>query len=102
VKFFSGIDLLTNLKNMQTVAEWTLLPALKAGMIKTLQSLSETAGSADFLSVTTLTDGVLIAGEFTALAAAAENPVLLTTIPFATAIDAGVRQMCSDVPGLRF
>ncbi|HTA70443.1 MAG TPA: hypothetical protein VK776_19280 [Bryobacteraceae bacterium] len=82
MKFFSAIDLLTNLTNLPTVAEWTLLPALKGGAIAALQSLSKTMQSADFLSVAGLTESVTIAGEFAALAAAAENPVLFGNGPF--------------------
>ena len=102
VKFFSLIDLLDNLKVPGIVAEWTVLPALKAEVVAVLKSLSSTVGGADFLPVAGLAESVTIAAEFAALEAAASNPILLTTVPFATAIDAGVHQMCSQVPGLRF
>jgi hypothetical protein len=102
VKFFSLIDLITDFGNAWP--DWTVLPAVKAGTIAVLQSLSNTVGSTDFLSVAGSSASTTILGEFAALIGAVEaasGPGLLA-IPLATAVDAGVRQMCSQVPGLKF
>jgi hypothetical protein len=101
VKFFSLIDLITDFRDAWP--EWTELPLVKAGAIAVLQSLSSTVGSADFLSVAGSSESTTILGEFSALIGeveAASGPGLLA-IPLA-AVDAGGRQVCSQVPGLKF
>jgi hypothetical protein len=102
VQFFSVIELFTNFKGAWR--EWTLVPAAKALGVAILTSLSKTVGGQDFLSVAGTTTSTTILGEFAELIGAIEaasGPGLLA-IPFATAIDAAVHQMCSQVPGLRF
>ena len=102
VQFFSMINAITNFPNVWP--EWTVFPGAKALAVAVLQSVSKTVGSTDFLSVAGSSVSTTILGEFANLIGAVEaasGPGLLA-IPIATAVDAGVRQMCSQVPGLRF
>jgi RHS repeat-associated protein len=102
VSFLSALNLVTNFGN--SYLDWTLLPGAKAAALQLLQYLSKEFGSTEFLSVTGASSGTIVAGETTILTAAIEAAAapLSAGIPIATAVDAGVRQMCSQVPGLTF
>jgi RHS repeat-associated protein len=103
VSAFSAIQLVTNIGNVYL--DWTLLPVLKGLATEALQYVSNEFGSTEFLSVTGASAGTVVSGEgavLVALVKAAASPLALGGISLATAVDAGVQQMCSAVPGLTF
>jgi RHS repeat-associated protein len=106
INFLSVINLLQNLGNISTVLDWTLIPAAKAAAITAIQDLSSTVGSTDFYSIAGTSQTASIETELGAalklLESQAAAPILFAVVPIATAVDAGVQQMCTDVPGLRF
>jgi hypothetical protein len=106
VNFLSVINLLQNLGNTSTVLDWTLLPAAKVGALQVIQDLSSTIGNTDFYSIAGASQTASIQTELGAalsmLESEAAAPILFAAVPIATAIDAGVQQMCNDVSGLRF
>lgn len=102
VNFLSTLNLITDFGNYWL--DWSLTATAKPAALQLLTYLSNEFGSTEFLSVTGASAGTVIAGEGAVLAAAiaAAAAPLSAGIPFATAVDAGVRQMCSQVPGLTF
>jgi RHS repeat-associated protein len=102
IGFLSALDLITDFGH--SYLDWTLLPAAKGAAIELVQYLSNEFGSTEFLSLTGASTSTTIAGESAILTAAVEAAAapLSGAIPLATAVDAGVRQMCSQIPQLRF
>lgn len=106
ISFLSAINLVQNLGNISTLLDWTLLPYAKVQAIKGIQGLSSTIGNTDFYSIAGTSQAASIETDLGAalkvLESEAALPVLFAAVPIATAVDAGVQQMCTDVPGLRF
>ena len=86
--------------------DWTFIPLAKAAVLKVIQDLSSTVGNTDFYSIAGTSQTASIETELgaalTMLESQAAAPVLFSAVPIATAIDAGVQEMCNDVSGLRF
>jgi RHS repeat-associated protein len=105
-EFLSVVNLLQNLGSISTVLDWTLLPYAKVEALKVIQDLSSTIGNTDFYSIAGASQTASIETELGAalqlLESEAAAPLLFAAVPIATAIDAGVQQMCNAVPGLRF
>jgi RHS repeat-associated protein len=102
VDFFSAINLVTNLTSISTVADWTVVPAVKYSILQGTQKASSAIGNTEFLSVTGASASTTVEAPLAAgidAAEAASGPGLLV-IPLATAIDAGVRDMCSSFPDM--
>jgi len=86
------------------LAGWGLLPFLKYLAVEFTDLLSQAFGGIDLISLSTGTTTNLL-GEAGALAQAVESigsGALVPLLSLGTAVDAGVRQICSQVPGFTF
>jgi RHS repeat-associated protein len=96
-KFFSAVNLITNFNSAWP--DWTVIPGAKAALVGALKYASNSLGGVEALSVTggssMIVPGAVAAAIDTAESAAGLG---LLAIPIATAIDAGARQMCNDMP----
>ena len=104
--FLSAVSLIQNLGNLWVLADWSIIPLAKIQAINVIQDLSNTIGNTDFYSIAGTSQTASIETEpgvaLQLLESQAAAPLLFAAVPIATAIDAGVQQMCSAVPGLRF
>jgi len=96
-KFFSAINLITNFN--RAWPDWTVIPGAKAALVGALKYASNSLGGVEALSVTggpsVIVPGAVAAAIDTAESAAGAG---LLAIPIATAVDAGARQMCNEMP----
>jgi len=87
------------------VPEWTILPLAKWLAAEAIKDLSNAIGSNEFLSITGAYTSATVQGALVDIVEAVEFAgagLSSVLVPAATAVDAGVRQLCSQVPGLTF
>ena len=103
IQFLSLYNLATNFTSLKTWAEWTVLPAAKAGAIGVLNSVSSTIGGTEFWSITSGASApaaVVTAPVASAISAA--EPVVAVAAPIAivgaSAIDMNMNAVCSGQP----
>lgn len=97
--FFSAINGIVNVK--EAWPDWTVVPGAKAATVYAVSKASTAIGNTEFLSITggesTIITAPTAAG-INAVESSSAGPAGLLLIPFATAIDAGVRDFCSYNP----
>jgi len=97
--FFSAINGIVNAK--EAWPDWTVYPGAKAAFVYGASKASSAIGNTEFLSITGGTSTVVMAptaAGIEAVESSSAGPAGLLLVPFATAIDAGVRNTCSFLP----
>lgn len=101
--FFSAINGIVNFK--EAWPDWTVLPGVKVAAAYAVAKTSSFAGDIEFLSITG-GKSTIVKAPTAAMIEGAESSSAgtlgLVIVPFATAIDAGVRNTCSQLPDLTF
>lgn len=101
-KFLSVIDAAQHVTNLETVAEWTVLPAAKVQALNGIKSVSNAVGNTEFMSITgsgasTVIEAPAAAAVDTFESLAAGPGAFLA--PVVTAFHAAVLNFCQQLPG---